>query len=553
MKKIIIPIIMFLVFAFSVIAATVVNLDPEAILANATISSSASITHNFNVTGNQSIWACYLYSDEDGSSGAGNWTQKQVDSGVTNNTNTNFSIRQNVADSAGPVYDWDIKCNATTNRLGDWGASSNDTVSSGERQYGVDTTNPNISSLSPSSGAWQTNAAAIITIVVIDNNANNCTLTTTINKTGNTTYASMTVQTPEAYTNNTQLNFSGFDTGETNLSDNGTGAYRFNVSCDDDAGNIATASTRTFYVDTTAPSGGIDFDTSLWRTDNRALYNGTTATDYTPQVGWNETTELNFSRYEIDFCIIGGGCNQTNITTKATLSTNVSTLLADTSYQINITAFDLAGNSLAITTQSGYKYSTDSTNRALLAGWNIIGNVGNAFTLSEILNWTGATTTSIWNSTHQFKSHVTGGSFGTTSVTAGNTVLIFLSSSTTLSDLIWNTSAINVASHNITNQSASDWNLVMNRNSTDSKTFQDIDSYVNCVNLTAGCAAGLNTDANVTFFSAYNNSASSGSKYIPYVGNWSINNGTTLGFGNTVWLFLGDDATSTLTLDWTII
>ena len=53
--------------------------------------------------------------------------------------------------------------------------------------------------------------------------------------------------------------------------------------------------------------------------------------------------------------------------------------------------------------------------------------------------------------------------------------------------------------------------------------------------------------------SVYNNSASSGNKYIPYIGNWSINNATSLGFGNTVWAYLGSSTTSSIQLNWSAI
>ncbi len=54
MKKIIIPILMLLFLVGLVSAATVVNLDPQGILANKTYQTSSTINYNINVTGNQS-------------------------------------------------------------------------------------------------------------------------------------------------------------------------------------------------------------------------------------------------------------------------------------------------------------------------------------------------------------------------------------------------------------------------------------------------------------------------------------------------------------------
>ena len=49
----------------------------------------------------------------------------------------------------------------------------------------------------------------------------------------------------------------------------------------------------------------------------------------------------------------------------------------------------------------------------------------------------------------------------------------------------------------------------------------------------------------------YNNSASSGSKYIPYKANLTYNNATTVTFGDTIWMYLNKTSLSNLTVNWT--
>ncbi len=561
MKKILIPIIMFLILVLSTIAATVVNLDPEGILANGTYKATSNIVHNFNVTGNQSIWKCFLYSTENGSNGVGSWSQKETDSGVVNNTNTNFSIRQDVLDVSGTQYSWDIFCNATTDSAGDWGAGGNLTEGAGHFNYSVDTVDPSITVVSPSDNSWDIDGNISFAFTVVDNNADTCIFQTTLNgsQDGNVSDSWNASSEITSYTNNTIFNLTF---GQANIfADNNAGDYIWNIVCNDSVGSshdTQLSTNYTIYVDSVSP-GGFQFNTSLWRTNNRGLFNATIATDYTPQVGWNASTELNFSRYEVSYFKDAYGVFnattdlQVNVTTRTTISVNISTLAADSSYIILVTAYDLAGNSVNMTT-IGYNYTTDSTNRALLSGWNILGNVGNSFTLSSILNWTSATTASIWNSTHEFVSHVSGGSNGPTSVGAGEVVLIFLSADANFEDLIHNSSAVNIQSHNITNQSSSDWNLVMMRDNTDDKIFRDLDVYINCDPVGTGCAQEENNATRTDFFSLYNNSASSGNKYIPFVANWTINNETPLTYGDTTWIFVNSaDASNFTTINWSAV
>ena len=563
MKKLFLWLVMFVALMGLSLACTV-NIDPQYLLLNNSNQSSSSIYPNLNVTGNSSTWGCYLYGDQNGSNGLGTYRQIQIDSGVTNDTNTNFST-WSLADARD--YSWAIKCNSTEDVHGCWdgGGTDNDKVSASPESFTVDTVAPSIFNLYPiilldgeNVTEWLINAdtdshntSLRIGFNVTDNNPAQCVLSIAYNLTHNRSMINSTWEIL-TYANATTFNFT-YVNNSVGFVDNNTG-YPWHVVCNDSAGNTAQAS-GTFKVDTVAPTAfGFNNSKLVWKTDGGVgIWANTTSTDYTPQIGWNLTKELNLHRYEINFYVnvFGNttGVVQTNVTANSTNVINVSALLGDLTYVINITAYDLAGNRKEMEVM-GYSYSTDSTNRALLSGWNIIGNVGNPFSLSKLLNLSGATTASIWNRTHEFQSHVSGGSYGGVDVLSGNPALIYLSSATTFSDLVWNTSALDL-SINLTNQSASDWNLVMNRNSTTEFKFQRLDTYLNGNSSPANQVA---VDLNMTFMSFYDNSASAGSKYVPFVGNWSINNGTTLGFGQCVWLYT--DTTSgtveheNITLDW---
>lgn len=546
-------------------AATVVTLDSQGLLANLSYSTSSTVYPNILVTGNASTYSCWLWSNWNESNGVGSWHQVETNSGVANNTNTSFSNWANTPEVIGYRYTWDVKCNHSGDGGGAWAAGGNETgyaQTGGGMNFSVDITDPAVTINGPSNYLWTSLNTTWINLTVVDNNTGYCSLATNLNQTTNSTGTYKDDYYTYAYTSGTFFNFT-FNVG-TEWLDNNTGAYIWSYRCNDSAGNtVYLGSNYTFYVDTVEPSA-FDFNLSEFYTNNLVwLFNDTKSTDYTPHIGWGVTTELNFSRYEINFydSVYGNatGRIQLNITTRTTQVTNMSTLAADRPYFINIIAYDEAGNSMQMTTID-YKYTTDSTNRALKAGWNIIGNPGNALSLSAYLNYSGATTVSYWNASHQFQSHVSGGSYGDTLVNPGYPVLVYLSADTNFEDLVWNTTALPIGAvdsyqqQNITNSSISgNWNLVMMRDWNTDKKIGQLDPYINCNEVGAGCATGNNNATNVDYFSIFNNSASTGSRYIPVIGNWSINNGTTLHFGNVLWAFFNGDADSVLTINWTAV
>ena len=549
--KIFIPILMALLVMAFASAATVVNLDPAGNLANQTYQTSSTITYGINVTGNQSNWECDLYTTENGSTGQGAMTKVVTDYPVSNATNTNFVARANVADGTGATnYTWMVHCDGTTDPVGAFNLVNN--------TFGVDATAPVIAITTPTVGYWDTDGNLTFTLNATDTNAATCLLGTTMDfaqdSNSSTGVWNGTSDTND-YTTATPFTYTGMNNNI--MVDNGTGAYIYAITCNDSAGNSATSGNRTVYVDTVAPAA-FSFLTADWKTDNVVLWNGTTATDYTPQIGYQSSVELNFSRYEIVYYNVSGPgvtvrLNDTTQGSQAANRTiNITTLTGDASYRINITAYDLAGNSVTMTTNGIYQYSTDSTNRALKAGWNLVGNVGNNLTLSQLLTYSGATTASFWNSSHEFQSHVSGGSFGSTVVKGGEVALLYMGADSNFEDLVWNATNVGITQF-ITNSSDSGansaWNLVMNKNSSADVTMGATDNFANCNPVIAGCGNTEQNATNVDYMSFYDNTANDGSKYIPLVANWTINNGTTLTYGDPIWMYVDQN----ITLNWGLI
>lgn len=557
----------FIIWAFlmitliSISTAITVNYDPEGNLVDNSYQTSQTIQYGFNVTGQNDTYTCKLWHNENGSNGLGMWREVQTVSSVSNNSNTEFTSSTSVAEISGLNYCWDIHCNSTGEDIGDWAGNSNAThCNVSANNYSVDVTDPSVTVNYPASdGEWYTtNTDARIGLTVIDNNAAQCDLYTILNITSNSTvrvgtwYSNTSNKDETAtYTNNTAFNFTKIN-ATLAWADNNTGAYKWYYSCNDSAGQITTiASNLTFNVDTVAPTT-FGFNFSLFQTTNGiGIVNASTSTDYTPTVGWNLTTDLNFSRYEIWFYKYNIG-NTTyvakNITSRTTLSTSMSTLSADTNYAYKIIAYDAAGNSKD-GSDAKTRYTTDSTSRVLSNGWNIIMNTGNPMGLSAILNNSGATQTSYFNASNAFETHVTGGSYANTQVPYGEAVFVYISSGTSvMEDWVVNTSAsVYGLKFNITNQTNSDWNIPCNKNSsstgTSSARFHDVDTYQK-----------VSISLNITYMSLFNNSGAVGSQYIPYVNNWTINNLTRISYGDCCWMFKNPAvATSFYELDWGLI
>jgi hypothetical protein len=540
-------------------ASTTVTLDPLGLLPDDETSSSQSVTYNFIVEGNGSVNTCKLYGNENGSSGRGGWREIETDSGAINFTNTSFTTRTNVKESQGNIYCWDVFCNSTSDYNGAWGGNSNQTRCNSSVgtafNFTVDATAPVITVNNPTDNAWSKVAEIAFNLTVEDLNPAYCELYSNLNETTNATWV-WEFEESQGYTNNTKFNFSFGPT----LLDNNTDAYKWYVICNDTAGSETVSGNNTFNIDTVAPAA-FEFNLSKFMTNNIVLNNNSIATDYTPQVGWNSTIELNFEKYVITFFkndteygYFNTDTVQSNVTSRTATAVNISTLAADTGYIIQITAIDEAGWQTNMTIPH-YYYTTTSTSRALYAGWNVIMNIGNAMTLGNLFNRSGATQASYFNSSHLFSTYVDGGSFIDTSVPYGEAVFLYMDAAGTFSDFVRNASGSGTTgdNFNLTNTSASDWNIACSRNiSTTRITFQMLDLYLNSEGRT-----GLqnNTFNNISTFSKYNNSASTGSKYVPFAANWSYQNYTSLAYGDCAWfLFDGDvNADSWIQISWDLV
>lgn len=584
MKKTILIFFILLLGLMAIASAANTNtltLDSLGILTNLSIVTNSTANHSFTISGNQTSYTCTLYTTENGSNAIGWHPAELID--ANNMTNTTFAPRTGIREAVGHIYCWDIFCNGTTDPTGIWGGLSNistcgGTHSNSSMNYSIDYTAPEILFVWPPNDHWfNTSNTVRFELNVSDTHPAFCKLRLNINVSihgDNGTDVWMETAIEQPYTNASWFNFTNISSA-TPFPDNGTGYYQWSYECNDTAGLYTNLSTnRTFFMDTVAPSI-FSFNESEWYTDGFArITNDTWCSDYTPQIGWNNTVDLNFSRYVITFFKNDYGTYNSSDDVRKTITavnytdtrgfiTNITTLAADTNYEILITAIDLAGNERNISTKQ-YKYTTYSVGRDLLAGWNIIGITGNNFTLRDLRNWTQATTVSIYNSSdHEFVSHVLGGTGGQEMLDVGDVVLIYAATATSFSDLVFNQTRLQSNKGllvNLTNQSTSDWNLVMARNFSANLTFAVIDSYLNC-NGTAGshvthlCSPQNNNVSQVDFMSWYNNTASS-NQYVSFVNNLSINNLSTVKYGEVLWMHLGGtditgtDARTNLEIDW---
>ena len=530
-------VLIFSLCAFFASGAVTVSLVSPA---NNSMSTSSRLTYTVNLTnGNETTYLCTLYTTENGSAGPASSYISDESITVTNNTEKSFTDNINVNDTTGYAYNATVRC-----QYNGAGPKTNSTIN----YYGVDTVDPVVvlSGETPLNGEWKADNATLFNLTVTERNADVCVLLTTLNFSGSTgAYRTYGQEAKISYTSGTMFNF----TPVREFKDNNTDGLIWRYICNDTAGRTYSNTNQTFWIDTVAPTA-FTFETANWLTSpgGHLILNNSYATDYTPEIEWGVVTELNFSRYRIRFYNSSGMTTyyaEKNITTRTTNKTNMSTLQADKTHYVEIVAKDLAGNNRTMTV-NGYVYKTSSICHSLGSGWNICGILGNNKSLSQLLNETGGTTVAYLNSSNKFQTHTSGGSNGAVVVPSGRAFFTYLSAAGTWQDSVRNESAYSYIS-TIYNASNTNWNIVVNLNSTSSTNFTDIDGEIN------GDSTSI-WDTNVTYFSLYNNSASSGSKYIPYVSNLtSLNGGTTVNYGDTIWMYLGITDVTSIDLNWSNI
>lgn len=489
---------------------------------NNTWSNSTIMNFGFNISGNLTAtnYSCTLYHSIAQAYGASTNTNATV----INGTRT-YLRETGIADNATGLL-WNVGCTTEHNSTTVW-ARDNFTIF-------VDTTDPVVTIVNPISASWDNDGNVTFTINVTEANPNSCILQSNLwipeTSANNSANKSHDVRT---YTNHVNLDFNFGN--NTIWQENITGDYNWTVECNDSAANIANPANISFYVDIVAPSVPTLF--SPW--------NYTKSTDYTPILQWLNSTDNNWSNYIIqvdndsDFSSPEFYSNTTGHINETTVDTG--NLSGDFDYFWMVESFDLAGNyNQSNDTTSWFEYRTDSTCRTLVADqWNICAMVRNAsINASTLCTETSCSYISMYNDSHQFQTYTSGASthagmnFQSLSSTTPNSTgvaFIYVETNQTWENRTWE---IDAADHqfNLTNYS-NGWNIVPIVNQSGIWLWE-LDYSIN------GDGTAVNWTNITQFMSFRNESASAGSKYIPYVRNLTINNLTIIDYGEAVWIHL---------------
>lgn len=423
-----------------------------------------------------------------------------------------------------------------------------------------DSTKPRLVLNSPGNASWRSNRlgnVSFINLTVSDENAAQCVLQNNLDASINSssTTASFFNQTANVsdYINGTALGLSPFTplhyqfnmSQHVNWINNHTGAYLYNVLCNDSAGNTALLSSTnlTFFVDNLNASAPM------------IMYpqpNNTRSTDYTVLIQWRNVTELNFSLYQVqvdndsDFSSPEFERNITSQQTNLTIVTS-GNLTGDVKYHIQVVAFDMANNTAY---SSMRHYMTDSICHTMVSdAWNICGIINKeAINASDLCAQTSCDYVAMYNSSHQFQTHTAGSSTNgaMTFVSGNNTinesavVFVYVSGGNkTWENRTWE---INVPYLNFTlRNDSTGWNIVPILNQTLVINFDKLDRSMNGVStfnmgLYNSTQSPFNTSNVTRFMSGYFPYNATGGRYVPYVYNKTFNNDTRIRYGSAVWV-----------------
>ncbi|MBI2136860.1 hypothetical protein HYU06_07350 [Candidatus Woesearchaeota archaeon] len=363
--------------------------------ANATSSSSAIITYNITVSGAESAYVCHLWDNRDGTT-----SERASQSAIVNNTQTNIPITYSDVKNLQSFWNCTNAINTAV-----FGVSAT-------RFLNVDTTRPSITVVNYTNGTWLTRNQANFAYTVTDENAATCQFwlsnsTGFINTSGAATNAT-------SYTNATTFTLANSVTDSV--------LYDLVLRCNDTAGNIGYANTTGAFfrlrVDLIQPTLPTLFYPST---------KNITTTDSTPTVYYTTTVDTNFANYTVEIAsdsafstIVARSSN----TVRLTNTTTVSSIGFDVTRYLRVIAYDEAGNSNTSAVQTVITKSLCANLSA--SQWYFCTNLGNDFTLQDLLGNTSATTVAVWNSTHQFQTYVSGGSGGTVTVKGGGPYLIYV-------------------------------------------------------------------------------------------------------------------------------
>ncbi len=275
----------------------------------------------------------------------------------------------------------------------------------------IDETAPVITALNaPSDASWATNKTIMFNFTAEDTNPDTCALYH--NETS--WHENLTM----SWTNNTATNF-------TNVTFTSDGYYKWNVLCNDSAGNTAWyLSNFTLNIDTSAPTATLDAPSnSTWDAD------GTVTISYTP-------TDTNLANCTLYHNFTGTWtANETNNSLTSGVQINNTFALSDGYYMWNVMCNDSAGNSAfnssgnftinvdntdpVVNTIDNYANNTWATSKTLTFGVNatdinpanctLYHNISGTWTANQTIVWTSqddtnfsaltiaADTTFMWN------------------------------------------------------------------------------------------------------------------------------------------------------------
>ena len=476
----------------------------------------------------------YLYNNENGT------FARREGVSYENNTAKNFTAR--VMSRDGNITWW----------VEGWDDGGKGANSTSNRTVVVDSTAPTINltyykggvNRQMDNGSWVTLKNITIGAIVYDNlgvtqisgHAASCVLWTNIAY-GNTTQSRNETVT---YTNNTAFNFTRWwNLAETTTQRN----YTAFVNCNDSIGNNAWSNNISFGIDSIQPSIPTLRDPQA----------NITSTNKTHAPKWTTVTEAgSFGSYYILFdndSNFASPAVNDSITTRTTNTTKITNNLSyDTTYYWRVDVVDAAGNyNSSANTNKSITYATDSTCANLSTGWNLCGivrdtdNVANK-SLAYLAYEIGADFVSIFNSTHQFETHTRGSTTNAyLNVTRGEVLFVYVSSPTLwggdpdgFGGRVWSVANATLTNIELINTTVG-WNPVSIMNRTGGITPTILNNTLAAGNWTNGT---LTMDNLAQFISCYNNSASSGNKFMPYRYDWTINENTRWDFGEACWVWI---------------
>lgn len=258
-------------------------------------------------------------------------------------------------------------------------------------EYVVDTRVLTVTLNTPSNGSYLKDNTPDFNVTVIDDNPDSCILYLTnasVNfSLSNDSYVGIVINmTTSAVTNGTIQNL----TPSTMVD----GTYKYNIGCNDTAGNFVNVSDRLLdlTIDTVSPTP--PNITILWGKTNN--------TDKTPSLTWFSSVELNFERYLAQaFYVTNGTIRYSiNITNQSLNKTNMD-LTQDYTYNFSVITYDLAGNTAKSINTTDSWYYVDPVCGTLTTGWSMCGAVWTTSrNLSQIGGETSANFVSVWNATN---------------------------------------------------------------------------------------------------------------------------------------------------------